>query len=159
MWLLLIFIIVPIIEIGLFIQVGGQIGLLPTLAIVVLTAIIGTTVMRRQGLSTMAQLQDSLQHGGDPSGPMAHGALLLVSGLLLLTPGFFTDAVGMCLLVPAIRSQAIRQLKSRFSAFVTTASNKSRQQRHAPSDIIDGEFTPVDEDDQNPGSSGWTKRP
>ena len=91
-WLFLIFLGVPIIEIALFIKVGGAIGLLPTLAIVILTAIAGTALMRRQGLKALDQLRASLEQGGDPVGPIAHGALILVAGVLLLTPGFFTDA-------------------------------------------------------------------
>ena len=78
--LLILFILIPIIEIGLFVQVGGVIGLWPTLAIVILTAIIGTTMLRNQGISTMARLQSSLQTGESPVDPIVHGALILVSG-------------------------------------------------------------------------------
>lgn len=158
MLLLVIFIVVPLIEIGLFIQIGGAIGLWQTLGVVVLTAIIGTTLMRKQGLSTMAKLQASLQNGADPTGPMAHGALLLVSGLLLLTPGFFTDALGFSLLVPAIRSKAIAYIKTKVSAKIIAGAGAQPNQQPFDDTTIDGEFEPVDEDGK-PGTSGWTKRP
>lgn len=108
MWLLALFVAVPILEIALFIQVGGWIGLWPTLAIVVATAIAGTALMRAQGLAALARLQASLAEGRDPMGPIAHGALILVAGVLLLTPGFFTDAVGLALLLPPVRAAVIR---------------------------------------------------
>ena len=83
MWLFFAFVGVPLIEITLFIQIGGAIGLWATLAIVVLTALIGTTLVRAQGLQTLAELRGTMERGGDPSRPMAHGAMILVSGVLL----------------------------------------------------------------------------
>jgi UPF0716 protein FxsA len=100
MWLFILFVAVPIIEIALFIQVGGWIGLWATLAIVVLTAALGTVLVRAQGLQTLRTLQSNVERGGDPMGPIAHGALILLAGVLLLTPGFFTDAVAVALLIP-----------------------------------------------------------
>ena len=94
MWLFLAFLAVPLIEIALFVEVGGMIGLWPTLAIVVLTAVIGTWAVRSQGLLAIERLRGSFQHLDDPTEPLAHGAMILVAGALLLTPGFFTDAVG-----------------------------------------------------------------
>lgn len=106
-------VIVPLIEIGLFIEVGGLIGLWPTLGIVVLTALAGATMLRLQGLATIGDLRGRIDRGEDPSGPLAHGALILASGLLLLTPGFFTDAIGFALLVPQVRAAVIRYLARR----------------------------------------------
>ena len=104
MFMLIIFIAIPIIEIALFIQVGGAIGLYPTLAIVLLTAILGTTLLKSQGLSALGTLQNSLQLGQNPMKQIIHGAMILISGVFLLTPGFFTDAFGILLLVPRFRS-------------------------------------------------------
>ena len=106
-------IIVPLIEIALFIEVGGLIGLWPTLGIVVLTALAGATMLRVQGLATIGDLKGRIDRGQDPSGPLAHGALILASGLLLLTPGFFTDGIGFALLVPQVRAAVIRYLARR----------------------------------------------
>ena len=88
MWLLLAFVAVPMIEIALFIQVGGVIGLMPTLAIVLITAVAGTYLLRSQGLATLAKLQNSMQGAGDPTEHLVHGAMIVFAGALLLTPGF-----------------------------------------------------------------------
>ena len=113
MWLFLAFLAVPLIEIALFIQIGGAIGLWSTLGIVILTAVIGTFLVRTQGALAMNNLRRSFGTLSDPSEPLAHGAMILVSGALLLTPGFFTDAVGFALLVPAVRSAVFKYLKAR----------------------------------------------
>lgn len=162
MWLLIPFILVPLIEIGLFIQVGGAIGLLPTLVIVVVTAIIGTILMRAQGLATLAELQRRLDTGKNPTDTIAHGALILVAGVLLLTPGFFTDAVGFSLLLPPVRAFVIARGAARLASRINVQSAGMGQQgpgRPASGDVIDGEYTPVPENpDAPPGTSGWTRR-
>ncbi len=154
MWLFLVLVGVPIIEIGLFIQLGGFIGLWPTLAIVVATALIGSFVLRRQGLSTLEELKRAAQTGQSPAGPMANGALILIAGILLLTPGFFTDGIGFLLLVPPFRALLIRWIAARAQMKLYAAAANSPK---AP-DIIDGDFEVVDEENE-PGDSGWTKRP
>jgi UPF0716 protein FxsA len=106
-WLFMGFIIVPIIEIALFISIGSWIGVWPTIAIVILTAFIGSWLVSRQGRATWLQFRTELDRGDVPTVPIVHGALILVSGALLLTPGFLTDAIGLMLLVPAVR-EAIR---------------------------------------------------
>lgn len=173
MWLLLIFIAVPIIEIALFIQVGGAIGLLPTLAIVFLTAIVGTSLMRYQGLQTLAKLQNQIAAGSDPTGPIAHGALILVAGILLLTPGFFTDAVGLLLLVPTLRGRLIAWGAARITV-KTVGFGRSgprgasrgnpvegarRDSPPASADTIDTDYEVLDESSRNSpkGRSGWTR--
>jgi UPF0716 protein FxsA len=140
MWLLLAFIAVPLIEIGLFIQVGGWLTLWPTLAIVLLTGILGTWLVRRQGLRVLEELRGSLQTMRDPLSPLAHGAMILFSGALLLTPGFFTDAIGFLLLVPAVRQFFIAHLVSR----VTVAGFASGpRQQPGRDDIVDADFVDV----------------
>lgn len=113
MLLFLAFIAVPLIEIALFIQVGGAIGLWPTLAIVVLTAILGTWLLRMQGAVAMTNLRRSFSDLDDPSEPLAHGAMILFAGALLLTPGFFTDALGFALLMPPVRRAVYLQIRKR----------------------------------------------
>lgn len=97
------FVTVPVIEIALFIQVGGLIGLWPTLLTVIATAFIGTTLLRMQGMKVLADAQNTLNQGGMPVEPAIHGVFLLISGLTLLTPGFMTDAVGLILFIPPVR--------------------------------------------------------
>ncbi len=101
--LLLLFLIVPAIEIALFIQIGGIIGVLPTLLLIVITAVIGVALLRAQGLVTMVRMQENLRRGEIPAVELIEGVMLLISGAFLLTPGFFTDTVGFLILLPAIR--------------------------------------------------------
>lgn len=111
MWLLALLVVVPLVEIALFIQVGGLIGLWPTLGIVALTAIAGSAIIRRQGLQAMNRLRRSFEELRDPTEPLVHGAMILVAGVLLLSPGLFTDALGLALLVPQVRVMAFRWLR------------------------------------------------
>lgn len=164
MWLFLAFVSVPLIEIALFIQIGGAIGLWPTLLIVVLTAMLGTFLVRNQGAMAMGKLQRSFSELNDPTEPLAHGAMILISGALLLTPGFFTDAVGFALLMPPVRVAVFNYLRKRVKvqsfSMGSTHHTSTRHQpgEHGPADIIDGEFTEVDPDKRPTHQpSGWTK--
>lgn len=153
MRLFLLFLIVPLIEIALFIQVGGFIGLWWTLAIVILTAALGTFLVRSQGLAVLAQLRGSFEELRDPTEPLAHGAMVLFSGALLLTPGFFTDAVGFALMMPGIRARIFQFFRSRISV----QSVQYGQPADKEADIvIDAEFEEVEPPTQN-GPSGWTR--
>ena len=113
MWIFVLLVAVPIIEIALFIELGGWVGLWPTIGLVIVTAILGAALLRAQGFTAMAQLQQSVAEGGDPRGPMAHGVMILIAGLLMLTPGFFTDTVGFLLLIPPVRSAIIAWRRSK----------------------------------------------
>ena len=113
MRLIAMFLVVPIIEIALFIQVGGLIGLWPTLALVLLSAVAGVAIMRSQGARAGMQIQRSLAEMRDPSRPLAHGAMIIAAGLLLLLPGFFSDALGLLLLIPVVRTMLMVQLARR----------------------------------------------
>ncbi|MCX7558240.1 FxsA family protein [Sulfitobacter sp. F26204] len=162
MWLLIAFIAVPLIEIGLFIQVGGWIGLFPTLAIVLVTAVLGTWLVRTQGAMALGQLRASFSNLNDPTEPLVHGAMILFAGALLLTPGFFTDAVGFALLVPAFRHAAFKALRARVKvhSFGTPGPGHPTAEGHATQrgDVIDAEFYEVDENNtRQEGPSGWTK--
>ncbi len=158
MWLFLAFLAVPMIEIALFIQVGGLIGLWPTLAIVVLTAILGTWLVRTQGALAMQDLRASFSARGDPAEALAHGAMILVAGVLLLTPGFFTDAVGFALLMPPFRRAAFAWLRKRVHVQAFTTGDPDPRHRPAQPDILEGDYVEVDppaNDGRAP--SGWTK--
>lgn len=167
MWLFLAFLMVPLIEIALFIQVGGLIGLWPTLLIVVLTAIAGTFLVRTQGVQAIQSLRRSLSELDDPTVHLAHGAMILVSGALLLTPGFFTDAVGFLLLVPGFRLWVMRQARKRMNVQTFTVgpdgpvppgSNRERPSRRRGDRVVEGEYTEVTPDKKPTHEpSGWTR--
>lgn len=156
MWILLVlFVSVPILEIALFIVIGDLIGLFPTLACIILTAIAGTWLVRSQGLSELRKLERAVRGQGNPVEPIAHGALILVAGILLLTPGFFTDGVGFLLLVPAVRiviAGFIAERALHASSVRMASSGSGRRARHAgggrasadDADIVDGEFEVID---------------
>lgn len=175
MWLFLAFIAVPLIEIGLFIQIGGWLTLWPTLAIVLLTGIIGTHLVRQQGIKVLGELRNSMSQMRDPLSPLAHGALIVLAGVLLLTPGFFTDAIGFLLLVPPVRQAVIGFLASRvqvnsFSASFQAGPNPHPNSRpnsgHRNDDVIDGEYSDLSDAPKpqdtlhkpiNKRPSGWTE--
>ncbi|APG48780.1 FxsA family protein [Phaeobacter porticola] len=167
MYLFLAFLMVPIIEIALFIQVGGAIGLWLTLAIVVLTAVLGTWLVRTQGRLALGQLRSSFEQLNDPTEPLAHGAMILVSGALLLTPGFFTDAVGFALLVPQVRMAVYRYLRSKMTIARFQMGPGSMHTRSYPGDnsskgqgdVIDGEYQDVSQERSRKGPSGWVDGP
>ena len=154
MRLLLAFIAVPLIEIGLFIQIGGAIGLWPTLVIVLLTAIAGTWLVRSQGAQTLRNLQSSFQNTKDPTESLAHGAMILFAGALLLTPGFFTDAVGFLLLFPPFRMFVMHNIRSRLKNSNINFETSPARPGGPDADVIEGQFKPVSPED---GPSGWTK--
>ncbi len=160
MWLLIAFIAVPMIEIALFIQVGGAIGIWATLLIVLVTAIIGSRLVRNQGLQELSKLRGSFQDMRDPSEPLANGAMILFAGALLLTPGFFTDAVGFSLLIPQVRAASFRWIKSRIQ--IVEFSGQAQPGRQGapgrPDAVIDGEFSEVDPESRaTHRPSGWTQ--
>ncbi|MCF2871489.1 FxsA family protein [Octadecabacter sp. G9-8] len=160
MLLLLLFIGIPLLEITLFIQVGGAIGLGWTLAIVIITAILGASMVRAQGAQAMLNLRGSFSQLQDPTEHLAHGAMILFSGALLLTPGFFTDFVGFALLIPAVRKIVYTRVRERVNvqSFQMGPDGRPEQRTRHPDGVIDGEFQEVDPDNPpHSGPSGWTK--
>ena len=151
--LFILLMIVPIIEIALFIQVGGTIGLLLTLAIVVATAAVGAVLLRSQAALVFYDVVASVTEGQDPSKHLLHGLLVFAAGLLLLTPGFFTDAIGFALMFPSVRESLLRWAHHHLlerTAHMAMRTGFSRQpsgtgERVGP--IIDAES-----DDARPGS-------
>ncbi len=142
--LFLLFLLVPLIEIGVFIEVGGLIGLLPTLGLILLTAVLGTWQLRAQGLSTLARARQQMEQGQLPAQELYDGFCLIIAGALLLTPGFVTDAVGFALFVPAFRRLLRHFIAQRIRM---RAEVRMRQHgNHGSSTIIDGEFREVPDD-------------
>ena len=111
----MLFVVTPLVEIALFVMIGTRIGLGPTLAIVLLTAFAGATFVTRQGRATWAAMMSQFAVGEFPGVQIAHGAMILVAGTLLVTPGFLTDAIGLALLVPAIREMLRRWAVRRYT--------------------------------------------
>ena len=164
--LFLCFIVVPIVEMYILIQVGGLIGGLYTIGLVLLTALIGVTLLKRQGLSTLMTAQQKMQTGQMPVTEMAEGLMLAVAGALLLTPGFVTDAVGFILLTPYLRQYLAERLFKVWlknnvqTQFYSQTTYYSRTDRDAGNgsfergraynkdaeDVIEGEYQTVSEE-------------
>ena len=157
MYLFLAFLAVPLIEIALFVQVGGVIGLWPTLAIVVATAVLGSVLVRSQGAQALADLRRALETLGDPGRALAEGAVILFAGALLLTPGFFTDTVGLLLLVPPVRRRLLAAVARRV-AIRRFAMGGQEPPRPAREDVIDGDWREIDaERRENGRPSPWQR--
>ncbi|MDM8564270.1 FxsA family protein [Candidatus Halobeggiatoa sp. HSG11] len=135
-FLLLLFIIVPVFEIYLLITVGSVIGGLTTVLLVIFTAILGTYLLRIQGLSTLQKAQSSMDQGQIPAGALLEGILLLISGALLLTPGFVTDAIGFSCLIPPIRQAIVNSLIKN----IKINPNQNPHQQTKRPDVIEGEY-------------------
>jgi UPF0716 protein FxsA len=159
MWLFVAFLAIPLIEIGLFIQVGGLIGIWWTLAIVIGTAVLGTWMIRAQGVLAMNQLRSSLNELRDPTEPLAHGAMILIAGALLLTPGFFTDTIGFALLLPPVRSGVYTYFRSKVKVENFSMGTQQPRQHPQSGTVIDGDYSKVvDSTNSGPSrDSGWTK--
>ena len=142
-----IFVVVTLAEIYVLVSVGQAIGGLSTVLLVVITAFTGSSLLRQQGWSTMAKAQQSMSEGRTPAMEMMEGVVILVSGILLLTPGFLTDALGLLGLMPWSRSYFInhfleknaeRVFKQRNSVFINRTN--SSEKKSNKDDTIEGEF-------------------
>jgi UPF0716 protein FxsA len=141
--LLALFFIVPIIEIYLLIEIGSIIGSGATLFAVVFSAVLGAWLLRIQGFSTLRRLQQTAAEGGIPAMEVLEGAMLLVAGALLLTPGFFTDAIGFLCLIPPLRRSLALWFFQRIFRFPRDSSNRGFRRprsKHGRTDVIEGEF-------------------
>jgi len=145
-YLLAAFIAVPILEIWLLLRVGSAIGGGTTILVVIFTAILGAYLVRQQGFATLASVQNQMNAGRLPAMEMAEGLALLIAGAVLLTPGFFTDALGFALLTPPIRRTLIRWFTSRqtYSAYTTTHRVRTptpEARRGQSENVIEGEYS------------------
>jgi UPF0716 protein FxsA len=133
--LLLLFTVVPLVELALLIQLGRLIGLAPTIALVLLTGAVGAALARWQGLQTLRRVQTEMAEGRVPTGALVDGLLILVAGAVLLTPGLITDIVGFLLLIPPTRAAVRRAVVEAF---------RRRMQPGQPV-VLDAEWTPDDD--------------
>lgn len=123
--LLLLFVTLPVIELAVLIKVGGFLKLGPTLAIVIVTGIVGAALAKRQGLATMAGIRAELEAGRMPTNRLAEGLLILLAGAVLITPGFITDVFGLLLLIPPCRRLFMTLLTRYFESRITVAHFQS----------------------------------
>ncbi len=153
--LLLIFLAVPLVEVALFVQVGGWIGLWPTLLAIVVTALAGSAVIRHQGLSLARRAQSRLATGVMPVREGFDGLCLVGAGLLMITPGFFTDALGALLLIPAARGAVYARLARRIRAEMPDGVDE-----RSPRDgVVDVDYEVIDDDagPLPPPRGGWDR--
>lgn len=157
MYLLLGFLLIPIVEIAVFIQVGGAIGLWPTVALVIATAVAGTALLRSQGFAVLGRARESLARNELPVAEVFDGLCLLVAGILLLTPGFVTDTLGLLLFVPPIRIWLRNNVLDRLIRAGNLHVHAGPGRRHGPT-ILEGEFQEVREPEgsvEPPHDSRW----
>lgn len=141
--LLLLFFLIPLVEIYLLIEIGGVIGVGWTIFCVVFTAVLGAFLVRAQGFATVNRIRGQLQQGQLPAVEMLEGLCLLIAGALLLTPGFFTDAVGFVLLTPPLRRFLINHVLSK--GVLPHSQQREPAQRSQSQQTIEGEFKRVDD--------------
>lgn len=157
----LAFIAVPLLELVILIKVGEIIGIGATILLVISTAVIGVSLLKRQGLAALGRARETVEAGEFPVESVVDGACLLVAGAFLLTPGLLTDTVGFSLLVPGIRRALARWLFNKFSfsshvqghGFDADAGSAPRHDgaTTSPGPVIEGEFEDIDE--SGPGSN------
>jgi len=137
--LLLLFVFLPMIELYLLIMLGARIGPMPTIGLIVLTGILGATLARQQGLSTLAKIQNELKQGRAPTQELVEGAMIVVGGLVLLTPGILTDIFGFAMMVPSIRKSLAKQFNVRIPKGFTSTSTGSQagSKSRRDDDVID----------------------
>lgn len=166
--IILIFLVIPILEIAVFIQAGEIFGLWPTLAAIVATAVIGAALIRAQGMAALQRARQSLARDRMPVSEVFTGICLLIAGALLLTPGFVTDTFGFLLLVPPVRAvlgrwilaAAMRSGNTRVWVQGEAYGRPPRDRAGAPDDAIDVEYTDVTDerrrrdDPHDPSDSG-----
>jgi UPF0716 protein FxsA len=153
---LTIFVIIPFIEILLFMSIGAKIGMMTTLLLAFLTAVIGGSIVRQQGLHTLKAIQLSVDRGQIPLDELFDGICLIIAGATLITPGFLTDTIGFLLLIPAFRNIVRYGLRKHTKFGVETFGPDfqapPRGQGYTqtpPQDIIEGDYERLDEDERS----------
>lgn len=164
--LFLLLLAVPVVEITLFLEAGRVIGIIPTILLTIGTAVAGTALMQAQGLATLNRIRQSLEKGEMPIAPVIDGMGIFVAGILLLTPGFLTDVLGLLMFVPPIRRGVGRWLFSklarggqvRFGTYGTSDPVPPPRGRPAgdgfkkADDVVDAEFETIDPEEIDPAA-------
>lgn len=144
---------IPLLEIAVFVIVGEQIGILPTLALVFATAIAGSILLRVQGFGVLTRIRLTLEQGQAPARELVHGVMILLAGILLLTPGFVTDTLGFLLFIPPLRDAVWRFLRRHIvilSGVGKSAHSDGRARQNKVIDLNIGDYSPTDD-----GDSPW----
>lgn len=143
----------PLLEIAVFVMVGGEIGVLPTIGLIVLSGILGAFLLRWQGFGAMKRIRREVEQGGTPGRELAHGAMIMLAGILLLIPGFISDVFGLLLFIPAVRDVAWRFFSSRIT-LVTSFGSGARgfgrpdnRDRGRTIDLDEDEYTKTSDPD------------
>ena len=136
--ILALFILTPLVEIYLFIEIGTVIGAWQTILLIIVTAVIGVALLRQQGLSTMQKIQVQMQRGELPAVGMLEGIMLFIAGATLLLPGFFTDIIGFLLLIPPLRKGLALWFLERSGTIVKMHPEQNAQKQSGK--FIEGEF-------------------
>lgn len=137
--LFIIFILVPLIELMILIEIGGVIGSLWTFIIIISTAIIGAKLVRQQGLQTWGKIQQQMAQGQIPAQSLFDGICILVSGVLLLTPGYITDIIGILLLTPPFRAMAYAGIGDKIKLRATAHSSFHQPGQNTPGSDFNGD--------------------
>lgn len=144
--LLLLFVGIPLTELYFLIQVGAEIGAIPTITLTVFTAVLGGMMVRVQGFSTLLRVRDAISREEMPALEILEGAVLLVTGVMLLLPGFITDAIGFILLVPPIRRALLVYFLKHSGILQRQPPFRQPEQNKENTRVIEGEFRQVDDD-------------
>lgn len=148
--ILALFILIPVAEIALFIELGGNFGVFNTLLLIIVTAVLGASLVRQQGFQTLSNVKAQMAAGNLPAMEMAEGVALLFAGALLLTPGFLTDTIGFCLLIPPVRRKLIKYLSTQGVVTIATAGqystahDRARPNAKPGGNVIEGEYRKED---------------
>ena len=135
--LFFLFLIIPLIEITILIEIGKVVGAAYTIALVIGTAALGAALLRNQGVATLAKVQNNMNQGNLPATELIEGLMLLIAGALLLTPGFFTDVFGFLVLIPALRHRVAQTF---LASFIQSQINiRQRHAEQSGGNIIEGE--------------------
>lgn len=144
---IILFVVIPLLELAIFAAVSEHIGLFTALLFALLTAMIGGNVVRMQGMKTISSMRTSMDQGRIPTSELFDGFCLVAAGALLITPGFLTDAIGFSLLVPPFRVFLRSVIKKHTDWVVETQGFRSRYNHDG--DIIEGEYENLDPQDSN----------
>ena len=152
--ILVLLIGIPLLEIAVFVEVGSEIGAVPTILLTVLTALAGTVMLRLQGVSLLMKIRSEMDAGRVPGSDLVQGALIVVASILLLIPGFVTDAIGLLLFIPPVREALARFIIARSNVVIVDGGGGMRRQDDGVVDLDEGDWS-----EKNSGTSGGSGQP
>lgn len=148
----LLFLVLPLAEIAGFVVVGSEIGVLATIGLIIGTTVLGAILLRVQGLGAMTRMRAALETGASPGRDMVHAAMIMLAGILLILPGFITDAFGILLFIPQVREFAWRFLSSRVTVHSAATGARYSTRSSRTIDLDDDDFSRHEPDFRDPPS-------